>query len=99
MARNRKTPAKPGRKLVPTLDIQHEADREYQRAHPTSSHLDLGGAPWMLWHNIGEARAKCRQLSTTPLPPPVAEETRRVYLAKGARATTAIEGNTLTEEQ
>jgi Fic family protein len=53
----------------------------------------------MLWHNIGEARAKCRQLSTTPLPPPVAEETRRVYLAKGARATTAIEGNTLTEEQ
>ena len=33
------------------------------------------------------------------LPPDVANDLFVLYLAKGVRATTAIEGNTLTEEQ
>lgn len=34
-----------------------------------------------------------------PLKPATAEELHKLYLARGARATTAIEGNTLTEEE
>jgi len=48
---------------------------------------------------LGEARSKCEHLAGAPLPPEVADDLYRVALIKGARATTAIEGNTLTEEQ
>jgi Fic family protein len=48
---------------------------------------------------LGEARSKCEHIAGVPLPPLVAGELHRVYLAKGAHATTAIEGNTLTEEE
>lgn len=48
---------------------------------------------------LGEARSKCEHLAQAPLKPAVAEELHRMLLAKGVHATTAIEGNTLTEEQ
>jgi Fic family protein len=48
---------------------------------------------------LGEARSKCENIAATPLLPEVRELLHRVYLAKGARATTAIEGNTLSEEE
>ena len=48
---------------------------------------------------LGEARSKCEQLAGTPLRPSVARRLYEVTLVKGVRATTAIEGNTLTEEQ
>jgi Fic family protein len=48
---------------------------------------------------LGEARSKIEHLSLALLKPEVADEMHRVYLAKGAQATTAIEGNTLTEEE
>ncbi|MGH3277069.1 MAG: Fic family protein, partial [Streptosporangiaceae bacterium] len=51
---------------------------------------------WML---LGEARSKCEHLAGAPLKPDVAEHLYRVTLVKGALATTAIEGNTLTEDQ
>jgi Fic family protein len=47
---------------------------------------------------LGEARSKVDHLSLALLKPAVAEEMNRVYLAKGAQATTAIEGNTLSED-
>ena len=48
---------------------------------------------------LGEARAICEQITSTPLKPGVVEHLNEVALIKGALATTAIEGNTLNEEQ
>ncbi len=48
---------------------------------------------------LGEARSKCEHLAGTPLQPEVARSFYEVALIKGAQATTAIEGNTLTEDQ
>lgn len=51
---------------------------------------------WML---VGEAKSKCDHLAGVPLKPDVAQELWMVTLIKGALGTTAIEGNTLTEQQ
>lgn len=76
------------------------ANGEYLTTHPwITFHLDLTRAPWAFWNSIGEARSKCLHLARTPLPPQLAREMERVYLAKGARASAAIEGNSLDEEQ
>jgi Fic family protein len=48
---------------------------------------------------LGEARSKCEHLAGAPLKPAVAQQLYQVTLVRGALATTAIEGNTLTEEQ
>jgi Fic family protein len=48
---------------------------------------------------LGEAHSKCEHLAGAPLSPDVAQHLYRVTLVRGALATTAIEGNTLTEEQ
>jgi Fic family protein len=50
-----------------------------------------------LWALLGECQSKCEHIAGVPLRPDVAEELHRIYLAKGAFATTAIEGNTLSE--
>jgi Fic family protein len=69
-------------------------------SHPwISFRLDLTKAPVRLWVLLGEARSKCEHIAGVPLQPTIAAELHSVYLAKGALATTAIEGNTLTEEQ
>ena len=52
-----------------------------------------------LWMQLGEARSKCEHLAGTPLRPNVAQDFYKVTLIKGAQATTAIEGNTLSVEQ
>lgn len=59
---------------------------------------DLGRMPAPFWMLLGEARSKCDHLSNVPLPKRYADQLHRVSLAKGAHATTAIEGNTLSEE-
>jgi Fic family protein len=51
------------------------------------------------WMNLGEARSKCAHLAGVPIQPEVALRLAEVTLIKGAVATTAIEGNTLTEEE
>lgn len=52
-----------------------------------------------MWMLLGEAKSKCEHIAGTPLWPEFAKELHEVFLAKGARATTAIEGNTLSEEE
>tara|TARA_R110001592_G_scaffold286949_1_gene555594 strand:- start:73 stop:1275 length:1203 start_codon:yes stop_codon:yes gene_type:complete len=52
-----------------------------------------------LWLKLGEARSKCSHLAGVPLLPQVAKDLHAVFLAKGVHATTAIEGNTLSEDQ
>ena len=47
---------------------------------------------------LGEACSKCEYIAGIPLAPQTSELLHQVSLERGARATTAIEGNTLTEE-
>jgi len=73
--------------------------RKYQETHPwINFQADLKRASATLWLALGEARSKCEHIAGVPLPLQVADELHQVYLAKGVWATTAIEGNTLTEK-
>ncbi len=73
--------------------------RTYQETHPwITFQLDLRRIDYTLWFKLGEVQAKCEHLAGVPLLPDVEEYLHQVYLAKGALATTAIEGNTLSEE-
>lgn len=60
--------------------------------------VNLEGLPINVWTQLGSCCSKCKHLSQVPLKPAVRESLHLIYLAKGAMATTAIEGNTLTEE-
>jgi Fic family protein len=51
------------------------------------------------WLLIGEAVSKAEHIAGVPLDPVSAGELHAVYLTKGVLATTAIEGNTLTEDE
>ncbi len=51
------------------------------------------------WILLGECSSKIQHISGVPLRPGTSEELHRIYLAKGVHATTAIEGNTLSEDQ
>ena len=55
--------------------------------------------PAKLWILLGECQSKCSHIAGTPLQPSVAQNLHLLYLAKGILATTAIEGNTLSEEE
>jgi Fic family protein len=50
-------------------------------------------------YELGQCDAIIQAISNTPLLPEYHQELLRVSLSKGAQATTAIEGNTLTEEE
>lgn len=52
-----------------------------------------------MWLSLGEAMSKCQHLAGVPLKPKRADAMAAVYLARGVLATTAIEGNTLTESE
>ena len=72
--------------------------KSYEKSHPWLDFSpDLRNASHRLWMLLGAAQSKCQHLAGVPLLPDVAQELHRVFLAKGALATTAIEGNTLEE--
>ncbi len=75
--------------------------RPYLESHPwiTFKATDINSFDAKLWMLLGEARSKCEHLAGAPLRPEVARHLYEVTLVKGAQATTAIEGNTLTEDQ
>jgi Fic family protein len=74
--------------------------RTYEQTHPwLSFRLDLRAVSPRLWIALGEAQSKCEHIAGVPLRPATVKELHGLYLAKGALATTAIEGNTLTEEE
>lgn len=75
-------------------------DRAYLERH---GFLDFKLPPglmenWRLWQMVGEIASKCDHVAGVPLKPDAARQLMRVYLTKGAHATTAIEGNTLSFE-
>jgi Fic family protein len=61
--------------------------------------VDLRSAWPSTWVLLGEAKSKCQHVGRALLSPAAASELLRVYLAKGMLATTAIEGNTLSESE
>lgn len=74
-----------------------------KRVSATHPHIDfsldlgkLGPPSWVL---LGEAKSKAQHVGKALLSPDAAEELLQVYLAKGMLATTAIEGNTLSEDE
>lgn len=68
--------------------------------HPwISFRFEAARIPSAVWRQIGECEAMLRQIASTPMSGRLAGELYRLYLSKGAHATTAIEGNTLTEEE
>lgn len=75
--------------------------RQFELSHPWITFtLDLSkGQRHSLWMLLGAAQSKCLHLAGSPLLPGFAEQLHQIYLAKGVMATTAIEGNTLSEEQ
>ncbi len=74
--------------------------RTFERTHPwISFRLNLREARPRLWLSLGEAASKCEHIAGVPLRPATAQMLHRLFLAKGALATTAIEGNTLTEKE
>lgn len=70
----------------------------YQESHPWIT-FQYRAEPNMLWAKLGEAFSKNQHLAGIPLPPGLAEHLASVVLTKGALATAAIEGNTLSEEE
>ena len=74
--------------------------RKYEGTHPwITFRLNVGQISWETWSHLGEIRASVTQMVSVALRPAVAQRLHRLYLAKGVLATTAIEGNTLSEEE
>lgn len=74
--------------------------RTYEGTHPWLSYtLDLSSASYRVWMCLGEATSKCEHIAEVPLQPAYAARLHQILLAKGVRATTAIEGNTLSQEE
>jgi len=72
--------------------------RAYERSHPwINFSINLERASPKFWILLGEARSKCEHIAQVPLKPDTAQRLHQLYLAKGVLATTAIEGNTLSE--
>jgi Fic family protein len=59
----------------------------------------VGALQPTFWLHVGAAASKCVHIARSPLKPELAAQLHQTSITKGARATTAIEGNTLTEEQ
>ena len=74
--------------------------RTCEQTHPwLNFRLDLNRLSPDTWVALGEAVSKSEHVAGVPLAPQIAKRMHEIYLAKGVLATTAIEGNTLSEEE
>ena len=75
-------------------------ERTFIKTHPWMTFsVKLSALPGSVWMGLGEAQSKCHRVANSLLPPDVRERLLMVYLARGVHATTAIEGNTLSEDE
>ena len=85
---------------MPDKDIQAADRMTYRKTHPwITFHIDLTAADPRLWIDLGEAQSKGEHIAGVPLAPKIAADMHKIFLARGALATTAIEGNTLSEAE
>ncbi len=76
------------------------AGRAYERTHPwLTFSIDLKRLQHTGWLSLGEAVSMSGHIAGAPPEPEAAHEMHKLYLAKGALATTAIEGNALSEDE
>jgi Fic family protein len=61
--------------------------------------VNLRDLPFSFWKRLGEATSKCEHIGRAPLLPGTWKHVQIVYLVKGVHSTTAIEGNTLSEDE
>lgn len=74
--------------------------KEYQKTHPwLTFEADLRRLDAKTWILLGAAQSKCLHISNVPMKPELKQVLHQTYLAKGIHSTTAIEGNTLSEEE
>jgi Fic family protein len=74
--------------------------RTFEQTHPWISYrVDFSKPNPEFWLDLGEAASKCEHIARVPLRPETALKLHQLYLAKGAAASTAIEGNTLSEAE
>lgn len=74
--------------------------RTCEQTHPwLKFDADFSALSPSLWIILGECQSKCEHIARVPLRPDTRQRLFNIYLAKGALASTAIEGNTLTEQQ
>jgi len=74
--------------------------KKYEKTHSwINFKLDLKELDYKIWMALGEIQSKCIHIAGVPLKPSVEKELNSLYLVKGVMATTAIEGNTLTEQE
>ena len=74
--------------------------RKYEKSHPwITFNLDFRRLSYSTWMTLGEIKSKCEHIAQTPLSPEIAKRMHFLFLAKGAQGTTAIEGNTLSEQE
>jgi len=75
-------------------------NKKYESTHPwIKFDFDAKDFTYKEWILLGAAQSKCRHLSCIALYPESKQKLLRVYMQKGIQATTAIEGNTLSEEE
>ena len=74
--------------------------RTFEKTHPwLKFKVNLQSVPPQMWVKLGECQSKCEHIAGVPLTKMAEEKLYYIYLAKGALASAAIEGNTLTEEE
>jgi hypothetical protein len=74
--------------------------RQYEKTHQHLSFTpDLGRGGAKLWISLGECQSKCEHIARVPMRPDAAGRLNMLCMAKGVLATTAMEGNTLSEEE
>lgn len=74
--------------------------RKYEETHPwINFQLNILRAGSKFWMLLGQVVARCEEVAAAILPPADAENMYALYLIRDAQATTAIKGNTLSEEQ
>lgn len=72
---------------------------DYSSTHPWLTFTaDPKSAPPQFWLLLGEAQARCFQISAAPVRPSVAREIGRTRTARGILASAAIAGSTITDD-
>ncbi|MEX1142636.1 MAG: Fic family protein [Thermoleophilaceae bacterium] len=85
---------------APVAEVALRTDRPFLQSHPwITFRSPVGALRPKFWLHIGAAESKCVHIARSPLKPALADRLHQTSITKGARATTAIEGNTLSEEQ
>ena len=83
-----------------TETLEQTFERTFEQTHPwITFNLDISRVPYTFWMDLGAIQSKIEHVANALLPPEYAEYLHQLYLAKGVHATTAIEGNTLSEDQ